>query len=91
MDNENENEILKQKIIFLENEIDKLKEHLKKYTAPSRNKTYYEKHRDDIIQRVKNYKETTQYKYTPTPEQKKEYNKKAYLKRKEKNNPTENI
>ena len=37
--------------------INELKEHLKKYTAPSRNKKYYENHRDEIIQKSKEYKE----------------------------------
>ena len=78
-----ENELLKQKNSSLEDEIVKLKEHLKKYTAPTRSKTYYENHKEEVIQKVKHYKETTQYKYILTPEQKKEYNKKAYLKRKE--------
>ena len=41
--------------ILIENE--KLKENLKKYTAPSRNKKYYENHRDEIIQKAKEYKE----------------------------------
>jgi hypothetical protein len=82
MENENENEFLKEKIRVLEEEITKLKEHLKRYTAPSRNKTFYEKHKDEIKEKVKIYKETTNYK--ATPEQKKEYNKRAYLKRKEK-------
>ena len=81
---ENENELLKEKIKVLEDENTKLKEHLKRYTAPSRSKTFYDKHRDEIIEKVKKYKETTNYK--ATPEQKKEYNKRAYLKRKEKQN-----
>lgn len=78
-----ENELLNQKILLLEDEIVKLKEHLKKYTAPTRSKIYYENHKEEVIQKVKHYKETTQYKYISTPEQKKEYNKKAYLKRKD--------
>jgi len=78
-----ENELLKQKISSLEDEIIKLKEHLKKYTAPTRSKTYYENHKEEVLQKVKHYKESNQYKYIPTTEQKKEYNKKAYLKRKE--------
>ena len=40
-----ENEILKQKIHALEQEIEQLKEHLKNYTAPSSSKTYYENHK----------------------------------------------
>jgi hypothetical protein len=83
---ENENELLKEKIRVLEDENTKLKEHLKRYTAPSRSKTFYNNHRDEIIEKVKKYQETTNYKYIPTPEQKKEYNKRAYLKRKEKQN-----
>jgi len=60
----------------LEEENEKLKEHLKKYTAPSYKKEYYEKNKEIINERNK--------KYRPTPEQKKEYNKREYLKRKEK-------
>ena len=41
-----ENEILKQ-----ENTI--LKEHLKKYTAPSRSKTYYENHKEELLNKMK--------------------------------------
>lgn len=88
---DNENEILKQKIVVLEQEIEQLKEHLKRYTAPSRSKTYYENHKEEVIQKVKNYKETTQYKYTPTPEQKKKWARTAYLKKKEKQDSAEQI
>jgi hypothetical protein len=62
--------------------INELKEHLKKYTAPSRNKKYYENHRDEIIQKSKEYKEKTVNKKVVSPEKIKEYNKKAYEKRK---------
>ena len=64
-----ENEELKSKIIELE-------ERLKKYTAPQRSKTYYETHKEELLEKMKKYKQT--------PEQIKERNKKAYLKRKEK-------
>ena len=77
MDIENiikENSILKQ-------EINLLKEHLKKYTAPSRSKTYYENHKEELLVKMK--------KYIPTPEKIKETNRKAYLKRKEKEKNTE--
>jgi uncharacterized small protein (DUF1192 family) len=37
-----ENDELKEKIILLQKENEELKTHLKKYTAPSRNKKYYE-------------------------------------------------
>ena len=66
----------------LEEELLATKEHLKKYTAPASRKEYYEKNKEAVIERVKNHKKNTGYK--PTPEQKKEYNKQAYLKRKEK-------
>jgi len=62
--------------------INELKEHLKKYTAPSRNKKYYENHRDEIIQKSKEYKEKTGNKKVASQEKIKEYNKKAYEKRK---------
>lgn len=62
--------------------INELKEHLKKYTAPSRNKKYYENHRDEIIQKSKEYKEKTGNKKVVSQEKIKEYNKKAYEKRK---------
>ncbi len=64
-----ENEQLKKRIAELE-------EHLKKYTAPARSKTYYENHKEELLEKMKKYK--------PTPEQIKERNRKAYLKRKEK-------
>lgn len=64
-----ENEELKKRIAELE-------EHLKKYTAPARSKTYYENHKEELLEKMKKYK--------PTPEQIKERNRKAYLKRKEK-------
>ena len=60
----------------LKEELQATKEHLKKYTAPSYKKEYYEKNKDVINERNKKYK--------PTPEQKKEYNRREYLKRKEK-------
>ena len=60
----------------LKEELQATKEHLKKYTAPSYKKEYYEKNKEVINERNKNYK--------PTPQQKKEYNRREYLKRKEK-------
>jgi hypothetical protein len=72
----------------LEKEIIELKEHLKKYTAPSRNKKYYENHKDELLQKNKEYIKKTNYfenyEYNVSPDKRKEYNKKAYLKRKEK-------
>jgi len=63
-------------------EYDELKKKLKTYTAPKRSKTFYENHKEEIIQKVKEYKEKTGYKSPRTPEQTKEYNKRAYEKRK---------
>lgn len=59
----------------LKEELQTTKEHLKKYTAPSYKKEYYEKNKDVIKERNKKYK--------PSPEQKKEYNKQAYIRKKE--------
>jgi len=67
---------LEQQIKQLTDELNDTKEHLKKYTAPSRSKTYYENHKEELLEKMK--------KYTPSQEKIKEKNKKAYLKRKEK-------
>ncbi len=58
--------------LLMEN--NELKEHLKKYTAPKRNKEYYHNNKDKI-------KEKQSIKKTD-PEKTKEYNKRAYEKRK---------
>ena len=69
-------DILKKEIEDLKNTVLELEERLKKYTAPSRSKIYYENNKEKLLEKMKNYK--------PSPEQIKERNKKAYLKRKEK-------
>jgi hypothetical protein len=74
--------ITEEQNIKLAEELQATKAHLKKYTAPASRKEYYEKNREIEKQRAKEYKERTNYK--PTPEQKKEYNKQAYLRKKEK-------
>ena len=66
----------------LKEELQATKEHLKKYTAPVSRKEYYVNNKEVINERNRKYKENTNYK--PTPEQKKEYNRQSYLKRKEK-------
>ena len=71
-----ENEVLKKENEELRNKVLELEEKLKKYTAPARSKTYYENHKEELLEKMKKYK--------PSPEQIKERNKKAYLKRKEK-------
>jgi hypothetical protein len=98
MENENIIKALKEKNAKLEEELQATKEHLKKYTAPSYKKEYYEKNKEVVKERNNNYKKNTNYKYEATPEQKKEYARRAYLKRKEKlqkekeyNQNTENI
>ena len=72
-----ENKELKTEITKLTEEIEKLKEHLKKYTAPKRNKKYYENHKEELLDKIK--KNSDNYK-----EKRKEYNKRSYQKRKEK-------
>lgn len=59
-----------------------LEEHLKKYTSPSRSKTYYENHKEEIKQKVKEYREKNNY--TVSSEKIKEKNRRAYLRKKEK-------
>jgi len=68
-----ENKLLKEKI-------NELTEHLKKYTAPKRNKKFYENHKEELKQKAKEYKENI------SVEKKKEYARRAYLKKKEKSN-----
>jgi hypothetical protein len=67
----------------LKEELHATKEHLKKYTAPASSKVYYEKNKELVKQRVKECREKTNYIYNISPEKKKEYNRREYLKRKE--------
>jgi rubrerythrin len=76
----------------LENENKELKEKLKNYTAPKRSKTFYENHKEYVLQKNKEYKEKTNYYANLSPEKKKEYAKRAYLNKKEKlKNSNENV
>jgi regulator of replication initiation timing len=75
---------LKEENSKLQIELEKTKEHLKKYTAPSNMKKYYQNHKEEIIKKVKEYKEKNNYKPIIDVEKRKEYNKTAYQKRKEK-------
>jgi hypothetical protein len=77
---------LHNKIKSLEDEIIELKEKLKTYTAPKRNKKFYDNHKDELIQRNKEYREKTNYDATIPIEKKKEYARRAYLNKKEKAN-----
>ena len=73
---EEENHLLKIEIEKLKQELEETKEHLKKYTAPERNKKYYNEHKKEIIAKQKPI----------SSEKRKEYNKNSYIKRKSKNN-----
>lgn len=75
--------LLKQ-IEILEQENNILKEKLKTYTAPKRSKTFYENHKDVILEKNKEYKERTNYYAKISPEKKKEYARTAYLNKKSK-------
>ena len=68
--------ILEEENENLKSELEQTKEHLKKYTAPTRHKTYYENHKEDIL--------TKQKSYVVSSEKKKEYARRAYLNKKEK-------
>ena len=73
------NKLLEEENMKLRNELNETKERLKKYTAPAYKKEYYEKNKAAIKERIKKQKQN----YTPTPEQKKQWAKNAYLKKKE--------
>ena len=75
MDLLSQNKILEERIQQLTDELNETKEHLKKYTAPLRSKTFYDNHREEILEKKKDPKAKAQ---------RKEINKRAYLKRKEK-------
>ncbi len=72
----NENLLLKEELEKTKNELLETKEHLKKYTAPSCKKLYYEINKEEIKKKHKEYQ--------PTEEQKKKWARTAYLKKKEK-------
>ena len=70
-------------------ELEEIKEHLKKYTAPSYKKIYYQNNKEEIKQKIQEYRET----HKPTDEQKKKWARTAYLNKKAKleNAKLENI
>jgi len=82
MDKDEKIKEMEEHISNLETELQSTKEHLKRYTAPASRKLYYENNKEAIKERVKKCREKTTYK--STPEQRKEYNKISYLRRKEK-------
>jgi hypothetical protein len=79
-----EKEDLLKKIEEFKNKIDNLTIHLKKYTNKESNKIYYQNNKEKIIQQIKQYNSTHNIK--KDPEKIKEYNKRAYEKRKLKKN-----
>lgn len=73
---------LSEEIKKLKKENNELKKKLKKYTAPERNRIYYENNKEEIIKKNLEYS-----KNNPTSKEKRrEYNRRAYLKRKESEN-----
>jgi len=78
------NEILIEENKRLQEELINTQEHLKKYTAPVKNKIYYEENKEKHKQRVKEYKLKVNYNATLSPEKKKEYARTAYLNKKAK-------
>ena len=76
MDKDEKIKKLEEELQFTQQELQSTKEHLKKYTAPASRKEYYENNKEHILEKMK---------ANPTPaEIRKEYNKKSYLRRKEK-------
>ena len=63
----------------LKDENEKLKNHLKKYTSPDKNKRFYQNHKEEMIEKMKEYNKT----HKPSSDKMKEYNQRAYVKRKE--------
>ena len=70
------------RIAELEKEVEQKKEQLEKVN--NKNKHYYQTHREEFIQKVKEYQEKTNYYKNIPPEKKKEYARTAYLNKKEK-------
>ena len=76
MDNEDlikEINILKAELEKTKNELVETKEHLKKYTAPSNMKKYYQNHKEELKQKSREYKEKTNYDASIPKDRKKEY------------------
>jgi len=69
-------------IDILNNKIIELSEHLKKYTSHKGSKIYYQKNKDIILEKNKEYVRT--YKNNLSSDKIKEYNRRAYLNRKNK-------
>ena len=79
-------ELLKEMIAknaILEQELQDMKDHLKKYTAPERSKIYYQTHKEEIL--LKKKEASIKHDHVISKERRKEINKRAYQKRKDKN------
>lgn len=76
-----ENETLRKENENLKKSLVDCQEHLKKYTAPKRNKKYYESHKEEMKEKVKAYHATQ-----VSAEKKKQYARTAYLNKKAKLN-----
>jgi len=79
MSDESRIEELTKRCAVLEAELKETKEKLKKYTAPERNREFYKLHKEEMLNRNKEY-----YREKVTPEKRKEYARRAYLNQKEK-------
>ena len=53
MEKENRIQSLEEELEKIKKELNETKEHLKKYTAPSRSKTYYENHKEQLLEKMK--------------------------------------
>jgi hypothetical protein len=74
--------LLEEELQKTRNELKNANERLNVYTM--KNKKYYENNKDEHKQRVKEYKEKTNYSANLSTEKKKEYARRAYLNKKEK-------
>jgi hypothetical protein len=79
-----ENKQLKEELYKIEKELNDIKSQINE--SKIKTKQYYEDNKEKIIERVKEYNKNNNYKPPVTSEKKKEYNKIAYLKKKEKLN-----
>ena len=76
---------MEDKIKELQEEIARLKIDNEKLNGMRmKSKEYYEKNKEECKRKAREYKKRINYKHEPTKEQKKEYNRNAYLRRKEK-------
>lgn len=74
--------LLEEELQKTRNELNNANERLNVYTM--KNKKYYENNKDEHKQRVREYKEKTNYSANLSTEKKKEYARRAYLNKKEK-------